>query len=120
VRRLARERPAELFHHGAERVTVRVPFQEKLRQGQVFRKRDLDVVAVALHQLRPRSGHFHGGRLVGDQDVFVDGRDQGIAQRLQAKHLRGHGVPQAAAVDRFVDVALGVCPLHGIAHRHPQ
>ena len=94
--------------------------QVKMRQGQILRSGDLEIVGVTLHQQGTVASQFHGAGVIRDQLASGEGLGQGPAEDPEAEHLGGEGMPETLPGDRVLNLAVGIRGLHGVPHRDAE
>ena len=72
-------------------MTVR---QVELRQRQIFRAGDFEIIRPAFDQAGGKSRRFNGRRFVSNRQTTNQRRMQCVMQYAKAEHLRGQGVPE--------------------------
>lgn len=93
--------------------------QDGRRQGQIFRKGYLDIIAMPAHQQRPPSLPLHGRGLVGHLPALLRGVGQSRGQCPQGKGLGREGPPQGTALHRLQHPAM-ILPFQGVGHRQGE
>lgn len=71
--------------------------ENRFREREVFRVRDLEVAQAALHDARRMARPFDRARLVGQVVPFALRAQDSVAQHADAKHLRRLRLPQRVA-----------------------
>lgn len=79
--------------------------QIKLRQRQIFRSRDFQVIAASGDQLRMIAAVLQRRSLIGNVRAFTERAQQAVAQQPDRKQLRRQRVPQRFTFNGMIDIA---------------
>src|SRR5258708_19878505 len=88
----------------------RRPAENRVREIEIFRIRDLEVAQAALHEARRVAEPFDRARFVGQIVAVLLRAQNRLAQHADAEHLRRLRLPQAVAAFGTADAPPGLRP----------